>query len=106
MISLEEFKEIYGLIHVHSEFEFEFLNKNDTYMIIKYDDSASFQRCGDLQHRSGETYYESLDILLGSTLVDGVHLEKDWGDILEIVVNCSFVLSQADDIAYIKETYK
>ena len=47
MISIEEFETIYNLIPGEPEFELWFDKDGPSYMIIKYADCATFQRCGD-----------------------------------------------------------
>ena len=66
MISIEEFEEIYNLIPGEPEFELWFDEDGPTYMIIKYADCATFQRCGNGPRGSGEFEYPSLDALLSA----------------------------------------
>lgn len=47
MISIKEFEEIYNLIPGEPEFELWFDEDGPSYMIIKYADCATFQRCGN-----------------------------------------------------------
>ena len=46
MLSFEEFTSIYDAAQGEPEFEIYFMNQAKTYMIIKYGDHVSFQRCG------------------------------------------------------------
>ena len=77
MISIEEFEEIYNLIPSKPEFELWLDEDGPSYMIIKYADSATFQRCGNGLRGSGEFEYPSLDALLSADLLDGLNLRRD-----------------------------
>ena len=54
MIPIEEFEDIYNLIPGEPEFELWFDEDGPDYMIIKYADCATFQRCGNGPRGSGE----------------------------------------------------
>lgn len=60
-------------------------------MIIKYDDYASFQRCGYC-NGSEEFEYENIDALYHADLIDGLNLERDWKTIDAIILNASIHL--------------
>ena len=73
-ISYEKFLEVFNLIPHEPEFEFYFDHTKETYMLIKYEDKVSFQRCGysdemiaeewSADHRgSGVTFYNSFEEL-------------------------------------------
>ena len=51
MISIDEFEKIYNLIPGEPEFELWFDEDGPSYMIIKYADCATFQRCGNRASR-------------------------------------------------------
>lgn len=107
MLSIEEFKKLYEALEGEPEFEFAFGGKDCAYMVIKYDDHASFQRCG-YENGSGEIDYADLDSILESDLIDGINLKRDWFRVRDIVVNstislacCSYageVLEELEDI--------
>lgn len=105
MISIEEFEEIYNLIPGEPEFELWFDEDGPSYMIIKYADCSTFQRCGSGPHGSGEFEYPSLDALLGADLVDGLNLRRDWGRIQGIVASDSWRLNDPNDLQHLKQHY-
>lgn len=92
MLSIEEFKKLYGALGGEPEFEFTFEDRDCAYMVIKYDDHASFQRCGS-KDGSGEINYADLDSILESKLIDGINLKRDWGRICDILVNSTISLA-------------
>lgn len=83
MISYEEFKRIYNTIP--GEPEFRIYLKNKEYMIIKYEDYVTFQRCGTVDG-SGEIKYSTLDELYNSKSIDNICLKEDWNLIDDIIV--------------------
>ena len=87
MISYTKFKELFDSIDSNSEPEIElyFKNKHNTYMIIKYYDYISFQRCGNQEEQSGEIQYKSLDILYNSRTIDNIVLKDEWKNIQDIL---------------------
>ncbi len=60
MLSIEEFKKLYGALGGEPEFEFAFEGRDCAYMVIRYDDHSSFQRCG-YKDGSGEINYAGFD---------------------------------------------
>ena len=76
MLSIEEFKRLYEALGGEPEFEFVFEGRDCAYMIIKYDDHASFQRCG-YEGGSGEIDYADLD----------------WGRVCDVVANNAISLA-------------
>lgn len=84
MISYEEFKRIYNTIP--GEPEFLIYLTNEEYMIIKYEEYVTFQRCG-INNGSGEIKYQSLDELYNSKSIDDIFLKEDWNSIEDIVVD-------------------
>lgn len=98
MIDFESFKKLYNSIPGEPEFEVCFNNTTDTYMIIKYPNEVSFQKCCDKQH-SGEIICCSLDELYNSILYDNICLKRDWNDISDIIVDGAWsVLDDKDEI--------
>ena len=71
-MTFEEFKALYDDISSEEEYEFFFSDTDKTYMIIKYDDHVSFQRCG-ASEGSGKYNYNSLMELYQTESVDGIH---------------------------------
>ena len=86
-ITYEQFKEVYDKIPGEPEFELYFNDRDETYMIIKYKNCASFQRCGGLERGTEEIDYSNLDELYNSNLVDDICLKNDWHLIDEIIVD-------------------
>lgn len=102
MLSIEEFRKLYEGLEGEPEFEFIFENREHDYMVIKYDDHSSFQRCG-YQDGSGEIDYADIDSLLNADLIDGINLGRDWESVGNIVVNSTFNLAQYSDAADVLE---
>ena len=115
MVSYDKFKELFWGMPKNSEYEIYFDNTSETYVIIKYADSVSFQRCGyskemikehELETNylgSEEHYYKSIDELVNAELIDGINIVRDWHKITDIVVNNT--LSLKSDMEEIKEIY-
>lgn len=97
MISFEEFTSIYNAAQGEPEFEIYFLNQQKTYMIIKYDDHVSFQRCG-YDDGSGEVDYPSLAVLYQTESVDGIRLVDKWDSIETIIADGTYDLSLQEDL--------
>lgn len=101
MISYQKFKEIYDNIDANREPEIElyFKNRKNTYMIIKYSDYVTFQRCGVKEDQSGEIKFESLDELCNSQTIDNIVLINEWNNIEDILFDCTFsVVDNKEDI--------
>lgn len=103
MISYSKFKEIFDKINYHTEIEFFFNNKRNTYMIIKYEDYITFQRCGIKEEQSGEIKFVSLDELYNRQTIDGIVLKEEWNNIKDILFDCTF--SIIEDRAVISNLY-
>lgn len=101
MINIETFNKIYEKIK--GEPEFSIYINNSQYMIIKYRDYVTFQRCG-INDRSGEIKYNTLEELYNSTTIDKICLKKDWHKIKDIVID--EIYSVKNDLEEIKEIYK
>ena len=98
MITYGEFKRLFDAIPGEPEFELYFDHTESTYMIIKYDNRVTFQRCGYMT-RSGEVEYNSLTDLYAANLIDGISLQEDWDHITDIVIDATFsVLSDIEDL--------
>lgn len=77
-ISYEKFKQIYEKVNGEPEYYVYLEDKPDEeYMIIRYKDGPSFQRCG-VKDGSGEIEFENLDKLYESETIDGICLKRDW----------------------------
>lgn len=85
MIDYKEFKKIYNNIPGEPEFEIKFKNNENKYMIIKYKNHVTFQRCGII-NGSGEYEYLDLDHLYNSELIDKINLKKNWDLIEDIMI--------------------
>lgn len=101
MITIEQFKNLYQSTSDGSEFEIHFKDSADEFMIIKYSDHASFQRCG-VETGSGEEDYPSIDALLLATLIDDIQLTRDWPEIELIVFNSWCNIKTENDLKEIK----
>lgn len=104
MVSVDEFKELFEMIPHEPEFEICFEGNPSKYMIIKYEDHVTFQRCG-LKGGSGEIEYEDVEKLFQAKLIDDIQLARDWQNIVTIIVNSSWDLCLPDDIEHLKNTY-
>lgn len=105
MISYLKFKEIFDNINPNRESEIEiyFKNKKNTYMIIKYKDYITFQRCGIKEEQSGEIKFTSLDELYNSQTIDSIILKDEWINIEDILLDCTY--SIVKDKEYILDLY-
>lgn len=104
MISFEDFSKLFDSIPGEPEFEILFRGVKAKYMIIKYDDHVSFQRCG-VNDGSGEYDYPSLQELYQAVTVDGICLKDCWDTVENIIADSSFDLSVPDDVAGFKERW-
>lgn len=98
MISYDEFAKMYETIPGEPEFEICFFDHANTYMIIKYDDHVSFQRCG-VSDGSGEFDYSSLSELYQTTTVDGICLKDEWDYIQTIIADSMYDLSIPEELS-------
>ena len=83
-VTYEIFKKIYELFPGEPEFYICFEDKDYEYMIIKYADGPTFQRCGTNEEQSGEIKFKSLDELYNTTTIDNIILKDDWEKIEHI----------------------
>lgn len=100
MITYQKFKEIFDNIDTNSEPEIElfFNNRDNTYMIIKYNDFITFQRCGK-DEQSGEIKFSTLDELYKTKTIDNIVLKDEWDNISDIIFEASFsVIEDKEDI--------
>ncbi len=86
IVSYESFKKIYEAMPYEPEFCINFEDKNAEYMIIKYEDGPTFQRCG-AKDGSGEVKFNSLDDLYNAVTIDNILLKRDWGKITSLYEN-------------------
>ena len=105
-LSFDQFRRIYDAIPGEPEFSICF-DSDIKYMIIKYQNEVSFQRCGNEKERSGELFYPDLDALYEATTVDHICLKRDWERIEVLIVNDTFTLSNnmREDIEWICKRY-
>ena len=103
MIPLRIFSELFHLAPTGTEFEFYFNNTEESYMLIKYDDSVSFQRCG-YYLGTDELFYTSFEELYVVTTVDGLYLKNDWNKVKQICIDSLYCIP--DDIDEIYEVYQ
>ena len=97
MLGFEEFINLYNAAQGEPEFEICFINQRKTYMIIKYDDHVSFQRCG-VDDGSGEFDYPSLEELYQTESVDGIRLRDKWDGIETIIADGTYDLSIQEEL--------
>lgn len=105
MIKYEVFKELFYETPGEPEFEIIFQGIKNTYMIIKYDDHVSFQRCGT-DDGSGEYEYSGLEELCETKSVDGICLTDYWERIETIIADGTFDISLPDEIEDFKRFYE
>jgi len=98
MISFIEFSQLFDSAKGEPEFEIYFKGLETTYMIIKYEDHVSFQRCG-VDDGSGEYDYPSLSVLYQTASVDDICLKDKWSDIETIIADSRYDLSLTDELA-------
>lgn len=91
MITIDNFARIFEEANGEPEYEVAVDNREAEYMIVKYSDCVTFQRCG-IENGSGEIRFGSLDELLSAETIDGICLKRDWDQIGSIVVNGTEVL--------------
>ncbi len=100
MITYVKFKKIYDNIGSYKELEIEFYFKNrkNSYMIIRYNDYITFQRCGTEEEGSGEIKFKSLDVLYNSQTIDNIVLKDEWDNIEDILFNGFSVIADKEEI--------
>ena len=97
------FKKLFDKLEGEPEITIIFDDKTSKYMIIKYADYVTFQRCG-ISDGSGEIKFNNLSELYEAKTIDGICLKDDWGIINDIVINEG--LSLRDDLDYIIEEFE
>ena len=103
MIDYENFKKLFNVLNNEPEIEVYFKNSKNTYMIIKYKDYITFQRCGIKEKQSGEIKFTNIDELYNSKTIDNIFLKQDWSNVKDILINSTF--SVVDDKEDIKKIY-
>ena len=100
MITYGQFKELYDAIGGEPEFPLCFEGRpDDEYMIIKYDDGPTFQKCFDGGYLGDrEKKFASLNALYHATMPDGICLEKDWGRLKTIMLGDAFYLDNPEEL--------
>ncbi len=81
------------------EFSLSFLGNNSKYMIIVLKQGVTFQRYGQPEEQTGETWYESLDALYDADTIDDICLRRDWERIESIVADFRYELFEEEDLA-------
>ena len=82
MIDYNEFKRIFETPAKTPGFYINIKGIDKEYIIIKYEDSVQFSRCGNLD--ATEAYYSTLEELMDANQVDGINLRRDWNKIERI----------------------
>lgn len=103
MLSCDEFKAILERLKPGAEIEIWTKGMTDSYMIIKYRDNVSFQKCGYPPFDVSE--YGSFDELLDEATIEGTAIRQMWDKIGDIVVNNTFSMNVDDDIRWLKNSY-
>lgn len=98
MISYDEFVRLYETVQGEPEFEIYFNGLEKIYMIIKYEDHVSFQRCGTYDG-SGEFDYPSLSDLYQTSSVDDICLKDEWENIQTIIADSTYDLSDPEELS-------
>ena len=89
MLSHNTFLSIFNQTPYAVEFEFYFSNTDETYMLIKFENSVSFARCG-----SEELFYPSFEELYNNRSVDDICLAESWDTINSICIDTLFSLPE------------
>lgn len=102
MITYSKFKEIFDNIKSNREPEIElfFKTRKNFYMIIKYNEYITFQRCGSLEEQSGEIRFNSLDELYTSKTIDDIILKDEWDNIEDILFDCTYSVVEDKEEIY------
>lgn len=100
MISYVKFKEIFDSLNPkwEAEIEIRFKNRKNSYMIIKYDNCITFQRCGKIEEQSNEIKFESLDELYNTKTIDDITLKEEWDNIDDIMFDSLSVISNKEEL--------
>lgn len=99
MISYLELKKLFEACKEEVEIEIYFRNKEHYYMIIKYADYVTFQRCGASSIQSGEIIFSSLDKLYNSNTIDDIVLKEEWENIKDMIFDSTFsVIEDKEEI--------
>ena len=101
-VDFDLFEKLFNKINGEPEISIYFVDNKNQYMIIKYNNYITFQRCG-INDGSGEIKYNNLRELYNTKTVDNICLKEDWNKINDIIIDES--LSLKDDLDYIKEIY-
>lgn len=88
-----QFKEIFSKLTGEPELEIHLKNYESIYMIIKYDNYVTFQRCG-IKDGSGEIKFKDIDELLESDTIDNINLKRDFNKIENIIVDEAFDIDE------------
>ena len=96
------FEKLFNKISGEPEISIYFVDNNNQYMIIKYNNYITFQRCG-IDDGSGEIKYNNLQELFNAKTIDNICLKDDWNKINDIIIDEG--LSIKDDLDYIKKIY-
>lgn len=102
IISYDLFEKLFNKMVNEPEFEISFKDNINTYMLIKYDDYITFQRCG-VNAASGEIRFNNLKELYETKTIDNICLKDDWNKITDIVLDEVFSLK--DDKDELLESY-
>lgn len=87
MISYDKFRDYFNKIEGYEpEIRIIFDNRKSEYMIIKYSNSITFQRCG-VDDGSGEVIFKDLDDLYKTRTIDDILLKEDWYRIKDIILD-------------------
>lgn len=95
-IAYGRFKNVFDRIdaELEPEFELDFFGTDDCFMIIKYEDGVTFQKCGKHAH---EIPFPDLDTLFETAEIDGFRLKDEWENIEYIIVNAGVPAQDFDE---------
>lgn len=95
MISFDKFIELFNLLSENEEMKIFFKNRKYEYMIIKYKDYVTFQRCGE--HK--EIKYNSLEEFINNKMIDDIVFIDEFDNIKDILINNTFsIINDKDNI--------
>ncbi len=87
MISYDKFRAYFNQIEGYEpEIRIIFDNRKSEYMIIKYSNYITFQRCG-VDDGSDEVIFKDLDDLYKARTIDDILLKEDWNRIKDIILD-------------------
>lgn len=84
--SLEKLQLILFKCKGEPEVTLKFKDKKNDYMIIKYNNYYTFQRCG-IEDGSGEFKFKTFDELINTNTIDDINIKRDWNKLQKILID-------------------